>query len=672
MKLSVVTLALLSVVYGYNISDINTATTSPTSSALKISGVETLINDVNSGVVDLNNLFSQAIADNHLTAEFVSSYIDNIDQSIESVTTDLENALQGYSLDLKKTMAKHIIAPYFNTVVSGAQTLVSNLGKVEGTVNSKYVAEITVNYQKLIDFGKFANIDTSKLEQLSRECNGSKQHNYKRATEAEMSGVHGAINNMKETLDTLKHEATTDTGHNAAASITALITGLDGQIDNLAATILDGLNGVTFGLSGDLGDFLLGPIFQGVTNGAQVIFSNIVGGSIDMVADGTVTLFSQSMTKLVTLGKQLNLKAKNLELVEDANKQWISLKTTMKDRANNGTDTTKREKRATESEMAGIHGAINNMKETINTLKHEATTDTGHNAAASITALITGLDGQIDNLAATILDGLNGVTLGLSGDLGDFLLGPIFQGLTNGAQVLISNVIGGSIDMVSDSTAMLFSQSMTKLVSLGKQLNLKAKNLELVEDANKQWTSLQETIKKTKLKAEASAKSKRATEEQMSGIHGAINNMKETLDTLKHEATTDTGHNAAASITALITGLDGQIDNLAATILDGLNGVTFGLSGDLGDFLLGPIFQGVTNGAQVIFSNIVGGSIDMVADGTVTLFSQSMTKLVTLGKQLNLKAKNLELVEDANKQWTSLKSTMEKKEKKADATASHA
>lgn len=111
----------------------------------------------------------------------------------------------------------------------------------------------------------------------------------------------------------------------------------------------------------------------------------------------------------------------------------------------------------------GFRGAITNAKQTVDTLSGEMKRSDGHPTEDLVDAVITGLDSQVDNAAATISSGLNGVTLGVSGDIGNFLLGPFFQSLTNGVEVLISNAVGGGVDLVTQPGLKELSKSIDNL-----------------------------------------------------------------------------------------------------------------------------------------------------------------------------------------------------------------
>jgi len=76
----------------------------------------------------------------------------------------------------------------------------------------------------------------------------------------------------------------------------------------------------------------LGPFVQSVTNGAEVMISNVVGGSVDIVSDGTAKLFSESLSKLHSLAVKNNVNSNDTEAFSKAQKQVKDLKAPKKDK----------------------------------------------------------------------------------------------------------------------------------------------------------------------------------------------------------------------------------------------------------------------------------------------------------------------------------------------------
>lgn len=428
------------------------------------------------------------------------------------------------------------------------------------------------------------------------------------ATDADLSGFEGAMTNHKQTQDTLNRQLQAHNGHAAQAEINAFITGADSQIDNTIATVTDALSPLTLGLSKAVGNFLLGPVVQSVTNGAEVFLSNLIGGGVDLVDNQLVSMLTKSYSKLASLATKNNIDASRLESLSQQISHVASSKS----------------KRSDTGIFSGLKGAFTNLRQTVDTLSQQLASHDGHAGKDVINAAITGLDSQIDNAISTCGSAFNGVTLGISGEMCDLLLGPFFQSITNGAEVVVSNVLGGSVDIVTDGTAKLFSNALSQLHELGAKLGVKNDTLESLAKAQKQVVNLKPPKKEKKDKKD---KSKRATDADLSGFQGAMNNHRQVQDTLNSQLQSHNGHAAQAVINAYITGADSQIDNAIATVSDALAPFSLGLSKAIGNALLGPFAQSITNGAEVFISNVIGGGIDAVSDVSLEMYSKALKNL---------------------------------------------
>jgi len=444
------------------------------------------------------------------------------------------------------------------------------------------------------------------------------------ATEQDMSGAQGSVTNSRQVQDTLNRQLQANGGaHANQARVNAFITGADSQIDNTIATVSDALAPLTMGASKAIGNVLLGPFVQSVTNGAEVLLSNLIGGGEDLADAQMTASLTGNYAKLSALAAKNNVDASKLQNLSQQITNTVS-------------DKSKRD----DGGMSGIKGAMTNLKQTVDTMKQNMQDRKGTSARDTIDAFITGADSQIDNAAATISQGLNGVTLGISGKIGDFLLGPFVQSVTNGAEVMISNVVGGSVDIVSDGTAKLFSESLSKLHSLAVKNNVNSNDTEALAKTQKQVKELKAPKKDKKEKNH----DKRATDSDMSGVNGSVTNARQVQDTLNRDLSSHQGHFAQDEINAFITGTDSQIDNSIATVSDALAPFTLGLSKDIGNVLLGPFVQSVTNGAEVFVSNVIGGGIDGAAGASIDLYNNSLARLSSLATSYNIDTSKLDSV----------------------------
>ncbi|VVT45942.1 uncharacterized protein SAPINGB_P000968 [Magnusiomyces paraingens] len=122
-----------------------------------------------------------------------------------------------------------------------------------------------------------------------------------------VDGYHSGLTNSQQTMDTLIRQLRANDGHPTSDIISAVITGLDSQIDNGIATVVNTLAPLTGGLSLAVGQALLGPFAQSVTNGAEVVISNLVGAPIDFITQGIRLNFANTLGNLATTAKQYNV-----------------------------------------------------------------------------------------------------------------------------------------------------------------------------------------------------------------------------------------------------------------------------------------------------------------------------------------------------------------------------
>lgn len=132
--------------------------------------------------------------------------------------------------------------------------------------------------------------------------------------EQAMSGVEGSVTNHQQVIDTLNERLQADGGiHANQERITAYITGADSQIDNAIATVSDALAPYTGGISKAIGNFLLGPFVQSVTNGAEVLLANMIGGTADRMDAAMVGQLTGNYSRLIKLSSENNVDVSKLQ-----------------------------------------------------------------------------------------------------------------------------------------------------------------------------------------------------------------------------------------------------------------------------------------------------------------------------------------------------------------------
>ena len=277
---------------------------------------------------------------------------------------------------------------------------------------------------------------------------------------------------------------------------------------------------------------------------------------------------------------------------------------------------------------SGMKGSMQNTQQVQDTLNRELQSHDGHAASDVISSFITGADSQIDNAIATVGQFLAPVTLGGSEAVANVILGPFVQSVTNGAEVFISNLLGGGIDMVSDAAYAQYQQSVSRLSKESQKYGVDT-------------SSLDKTIAKFPSKDHSK---RQDTSVIPSGMKGSMQNTQQVQDTLNRELQSHDGHAASDVISSFITGADSQIDNAIATVGQFLAPVTLGGSEAVANVILGPFVQSVTNGAEVFISNLLGGGIDMVSDAAYAQYQQSVSRLSKESQKYGVNTSSLDEV----------------------------
>lgn len=136
---------------------------------------------------------------------------------------------------------------------------------------------------------------------------------------SDLSGVQGSMINHQQVQDTLNNQLKGDGSiHANADRMVAYITGADSQIDNAIATVSKALAPFTGGLSEAIGNVLLGPFVQSVTNGAEVFVANLVGGAEDRMDAEMIGRMTGDYSRLAELSSKNNVDVSKLQ---DLNKQ---------------------------------------------------------------------------------------------------------------------------------------------------------------------------------------------------------------------------------------------------------------------------------------------------------------------------------------------------------------
>ncbi|VVT46104.1 uncharacterized protein SAPINGB_P001049 [Magnusiomyces paraingens] len=132
-------------------------------------------------------------------------------------------------------------------------------------------------------------------------------------TNAWVEGAHESMVNHQQVVETYNRQMQLNPSqpHNADRIIAA-ITGADSQIDNAIATVAHALAPFTGGLSLAVGNALLGPFAQSVTNGAEVLIGNLVGGAEDRMQTAAAA-YTTRLTSLRAQAVRFNVNTSRLD-----------------------------------------------------------------------------------------------------------------------------------------------------------------------------------------------------------------------------------------------------------------------------------------------------------------------------------------------------------------------
>uniref|UniRef100_A0A060T0P1 ARAD1C09790p n=1 Tax=Blastobotrys adeninivorans TaxID=409370 RepID=A0A060T0P1_BLAAD len=298
-----------------------------------------------------------------------------------------------------------------------------------------------------------------------------------------LDGLSGSLENARQKMNSLMIQIREHPEHAGAEVATAAIQGLDSQIDNGIATIGNFLAPVTGGLSRVVANAILGPFVQSVTDGAEVVLGNVIGGAFDAVA-APIRSMTQNIGRLIQQARANNMDVSRLEQAQ------TRLQNALAHGSSHG-----KQKRAGNTatfdehiqRLDGLTGALQNRRQQINALANRIREHPEHANAAIVTAAIQGLDSQIDNGIATIGNFLAPITGGLSKAVANVLLGPFVQSVTDGAEVVLGNMIGGAMDAMA-APARRMSQNISRLIQQARANNMDVSRLE------KAHTRLQQAI----------------------------------------------------------------------------------------------------------------------------------------------------------------------------------
>lgn len=198
------------------------------------------------------------------------------------------------------------------------------------------------------------------------------------------------------------------------------------------------------------------------------------------------------------------------------------------------------------------------------------------------------------------------------GSIIEAALRPAFQSFTDGAEVLLGHMIGG----MEDSLTVRYSQG---LVDSMRKLHSTLSNTAF--HSNNEFLRFNSVLQR--LGDHVNNSPHKRSDEHQGDIHPIVFSIKDVLtsgatlakqnqDALNKQLKEHPGSPTRAYLRMFIAGTDAQIDNIAGYLFSAIEQIpvvgtalkpTF-------DFLLGPFFQSLTDGAEVLIAKFAGGIVD--------------------------------------------------------------
>jgi hypothetical protein len=133
-----------------------------------------------------------------------------------------------------------------------------------------------------------------------------------------LNGVHGSVMNSRQQIDKLNAEIREHPEHAGAMIATTFAQATDSQIDNAINTVAEALSPLTGGLSVAVGRAILGPFVQSITDGAEVLIGNLIGGTIDLARNPQMIMnLSRSYKNLISQAGRYNINTSRLQSIQN-------------------------------------------------------------------------------------------------------------------------------------------------------------------------------------------------------------------------------------------------------------------------------------------------------------------------------------------------------------------
>lgn len=313
----------------------------------------------------LNNQLKQAADENCLSDELLAQYAANCDALLANVS-DSMFMLYNSPPEAANAAAAILFAPFCANVAVGAQTVVDNLHRLNGTVSAKTQAQLAANYERTASLANAVHTNATDLQNLQVKLDSSTGGNpvltvlsanitdSNDSDDTELIDLNSYIvktcDNIRSTIVNLesvitkghvhaKHTTATGTAHasptsagntfgssdddQTRAKLSQAISELHDETGTLATHVQNLLSAGSVGPAAfDVATAAIGTCSKVVCSTVSKLSSSVASGAIDCSAD-TVKLLSSTLHQLHSLGKKLNVQDSTLKLIEDTNEQWM-------------------------------------------------------------------------------------------------------------------------------------------------------------------------------------------------------------------------------------------------------------------------------------------------------------------------------------------------------------
>jgi hypothetical protein len=448
---------------------------------------------------------------------------------------------------------------------------------------------------------------------------------------AAIDGVMGAVHNAQQRLDSTARQMKLVGSRPGAAVVTNLITAIDGQIDNLAGTINTMLIPLTGGLSSFIIGPLLGPTFQSMTDGIEVLLGNTIGGVADLALVPAMHMLAGSMSNAANLAGNLQMKNYQMKFV-NLQKQAQTIATQKKPKkhlvqryADLAT--------ASAGAIATIAQSIDNV---ISTLK-----DAGADPSSEdITSFMSSFQEQVGT-GVGMAQGAMAAVGSPNSLVTSAILSPVMSSTVNGVEVLISSISSGKVDAAFEPGLQSLSSQVMRLSSVAQQYNmdgyassLQAMSQKLIGIAAGVVQSGQSEIIKRAVGAVDKA-------------NAGFRDVQQKIDGMSQELRAAGARPSAEAVNEFLSGMDSQINYMVGMV--GSNLKSGGLSDRTSQTILSPVFQSITDGVDVLIDNSSGVLLDVSTAAPMHILVGSLANVANVAAQYNMNNFQAKFVDQGNK-----------------------